>query len=711
LATSSLADQRTRVLKQGEAFGVFDAYGNIHPKGNGTHGLFHGSTRYLSHFELRLDNVRPLLLSSTVRNDNLSLTVDLMNREGYDGGGDSHLMPGTVHLFRTKFLWQDTCYERIEITNYGPKAVDITLSVHFNADFKDIFEIRGMARDQRGRQLDPVLGEGVVYLRYEGLDNVVRSTRLEFAPAPSHLSGTEAVFRITSIPREMTSLYLNVACGPDRENNDNRRERFSRAYAAMLRRHREQVDQDCAIETSHELFNAWIDRSQSDLHMMLTDTPQGPYPYAGVPLFSTIFGRDGLITALQMLWVNPEIARGVLSYLSSTQAIANIPEQDAEPGKILHEVRKGEMVALGEVPFERYYGSADATPLFIILAAEYYARTGDLAFLKQIWPHVRSGLRWIDEMGDVDGDGFVEYVRRSPRGLTNQGWKDSWDSVFHADGSLAEGPIALCEIQAYVYRARLKAAQLAQVLGEPDVAADLILKAATLKENFERVFWLEDLETYALALDGMKRPCRVRSSNAGHALYGGIADSERARKLVKGLMSESSFSGWGIRTIPTGEARYNPMSYHNGSVWPHDNSIIAAGFAEYGHKREVVQLLTALFDCSHSLDLLRMPELFCGLARRREEGPTLYPVACAPQAWAAGTVFWLLQVSLGLTISGDTPEIKFRTPMLPNFLDEVTLRNVRAGTASADLLLKRQDGDVAVTLLRRQGDMNIIVVK
>jgi glycogen debranching enzyme len=413
---------------------------------------------------------------------------------------------------------------------------------------------------------------------------------------------------------------------------------------------------------------------------------------------------------LQTMWVNPKIARGVLEYLAATQAEGLDESKDAEPGKILHETRRSEMATLREVPFGQYYGSVDSTPLFVILAGAYLARTGDRPYIETLWPHVERALEWIDRYGDGDGDGFVEYARRTASGLIQQGWKDSHDSVFHADGALAEAPIALCEVQAYVFAARIQAAAIADVLGLPARAAALRRQAETLRAAFEVQFWCEEEGMYALALDGHKRRCRVRASNAGHCLFGGIASPERARRVADRLFDQQMFSGWGIRTLAAVEQRYNPMSYHNGSVWPHDNGLIAEGLSRYGFDDLVVRPFAALFDASVAMDANRLPELVCGFRRRPGEGPTLYPVACSPQAWASGVVFQLVQACTRLSVDVAAKRLELRRPMLPPFLNHLRFTNLRLPFGTVDLLLERAPaGEVAVKVQRQTGSFQVEV--
>ena len=700
-------DDRTRVLKHGEMFAVFDRYGDVRNGGTGEHGLYHQGSRFLSHFELRLNGERPLLLKSSVKLDNFVLSVDLTTHDYFEEGKLT-VLKGTVHVSRERLLWEAACHERMVVSNYGEQPVNLVLALYFSADFADIFEARGFARTRRGEYLAPQLLDGKVVLAYRGLDNVLRRTGIAFEPTPDQLSPAHAEFRLSLGPLQSRVIDFIVTCEPGAPQHERvaHASVLAKADAAL----RKMEIGRCALSTSNEAFNDWITRSALDLGMLALDNPEGSYPYAGVPWYSTPFGRDGLITAMHALWFNPGMARSVLRFLADAQADAVLPDQDAEPGKILHEVRRGELAAIGDIPFGRYYGSVDSTPLFVALAGQYLQGTGDVRFVETIWPNVRRALEWIDRCGDLDADGFVEYQRNTPQGLANQGWKDSDNAVFHRDGSSAHGPIALCEVQSYVYAARLEAARIAEVMDDRRYAQQLHQQAFELREKFEKSFWCESLGTYALALDGNKQKCEVRTSNAGHVLWGGIASDEHAQATARTLLESRSFSGWGVRTLSEGEARYNPMSYHNGSIWPHDNAMIAMGMARYGMKWGVLQILDGLFSASRFMDLQRLPELLCGFPKRRSEGPTLYPVACSPQAWASSSVFYLLQACLGLSLHRQAPHVRLDHPLLPACIERMEIRNLQANGGTLDLALYRHEHDVGVNVLRKDGDIDISVV-
>ncbi|HEY8440301.1 MAG TPA: amylo-alpha-1,6-glucosidase [Xanthobacteraceae bacterium] len=695
-----------RTLKHNDTFIVLDSHGDIGASAGGPDGLFHCDTRFLSHFELLLNGMQPLLLGSSLRDDNTLLTIDLTNPDTYLE--NRLVLPkDTVHVVRTVFIWRDTAYQRFAIRNYGDSPIDLRLAILFDSDFADLFEVRGQRRQHRGTIEREEMPPAACCIRYAGLDGRTRETAVNFEPVPSDLQETAAIYAIRLASKQSATLLVTVACGipePPKPLT------AARALRAIHRNQRAGSNDVSTVRTSNDHFNEVLCRSMSDLYMLMSRTPQGQYPYAGIPWYSTTFGRDGLITALQMLWVDPRIAEGVLRRLAAYQAKEDDPAADAQPGKILHEMRSGEMAALREVPFGLYYGSVDSTPLFVMLAGLYAERTGNDALVSELWPSIEAALAWMKGPGDPDGDGFLEYYRATDQGLANQGWKDSADAIFHADGRLAEGPIALAEVQGYAYCAKRLAGRAARRLGRTEQADRLTHEADDLARRFNASFWCPKIDSYALALDGNKQQCQVRSSNAGQVLFTGIALPERARTIGNGLMAPHFFSGWGIRTIANSEVRYNPMSYHNGSIWPHDNALIALGLARYGMKSAVDRLFTGLIDAAVYMDMRRLPELFCGFQRARGRGPTHYPVACAPQAWASATPFTLIEASLGLTFDPVGQELRLHNPSLPRFVDEIVLHNLRISESSIDLKVRRHATGVSVDVLRQRGDAQVSVI-
>jgi glycogen debranching enzyme len=695
-----------RTLKHGDTFLVIDAHGDIGAAAGTSDGLFHRDTRFLSRLELRVNGMQPLLLGSNMREDNAIFSADLTNPDMFAGERVVVLEKDTLHINRSLFVWRDTLFQRLSLHNHGARRVELLLSVTFSADFADVFEVRGMRRARRGTFSIRLNGPHEALLSYLGLDDFLRVTSIYFDPVPTRLSEREARYQVALTAHETMSFCVAVRCNPTAPQPAP----FVRSLLYAHRELRQAAHGAAVVQTSNPEFDTVLRRSMADLAMLRTETPQGPYPYAGTPWYSTTFGRDGLITALQMLWIDPRIARGVLFRLATLRAKTTDASSDAEPGKILHEVRFGEMAALGEVPFGLYYGSVDSTPLFVLLAGLYFERTGDVKALTELWPAIEAALSWIDGPADRDRDGFIEYFRANENGLVNQGWKDSADAVFHADGRLATGPIALAEVQGYVFAAKRLIARCARRLGYPDRADFLEGESRRLAARFESAFWREDLHMYALALDGAKEPCCVRTSNAGQVLFTGIARPDHAATVATTLLAPDLFSGWGIRTVSRREIRYNPMSYHNGSVWPHDNALIAVGLAQIGAKAAVNRIFNALFDAATYMDLHRLPELFCGFQRARNRGPTRYPVACSPQAWASAAPFCLLQAALGLEIDPAAEQLRLRNPRLPKFLDEVILRNLQVGDSSVDIAVRRDGEAVSVSVLRALGAIDVSVL-
>jgi glycogen debranching enzyme len=701
-ATDAPARAR-RNLKHNDTFAVFDSHGDVGASAGGEDGLFDCDTRYLSHLELLITGSRPLLLHSAISDDNISYYVDLTNPDIY-AEGKICLLKDTIHISRHMFLREGSLRERIGFMNHGAEPATFTLSLTFASDFADIFEVRGIKRERRGQAWSEIIGDNGVRLNYRGLDTAVRSTSLYFEPAPTRLQESVASYTVTLAPQERRVIFVSVA---SRGRLPDTTVSFFRGLIAMRRERKATTREVASIETSNSIVNDILCRSMADLYMLMTSTPDGLYPYAGIPWYSTTFGRDGIITALETLWMDPAIASGVLKRLARLQAARVDRTVDAAPGKILHEMRAGEMAALSEIPFRQYYGTVDATPLFVILVGQYAQRTGDWALTRELWPAVERALAWLDGPADPDGDGLIEYARGASTGLANQGWKDSYDSVFHRDGRLAEGPIALVEVQAYAFAARLAAAACARALGLRERAEALSAQAERLHQLFDQAFWCDDIGFYALALDGKKKPCRVRSSNPGHALWSGIASRSRANAVVSALVDSDFFSGWGVRTVAKGEARYNPMSYHNGSIWPHDNAVVARGLARFGAKTGVIDIFEGLMRATSYLDHRRIPELYCGFRRRPGRGPTLYPAACSPQAWAAAAPFSLIQSMLGLEFRPQDAEVRLNNPVVPPMAGAITLRNVTLGNASADFTVRPSIGGVALEVLRTRGDLRI----
>ncbi|OAQ20243.1 amylo-alpha-1,6-glucosidase [Thermosulfurimonas dismutans] len=704
LATNPGLSPRNLAFKHGDTFALFNAEGDIVPGGLGELGLYHRGTRFLSRLELFCCHTKPFLLSSSLSQDGLLIQVNLTNPDLF-WGRDLFIPRGGLHIRRTKVLYEGDYYEELVFTNYSLFTLDIPVTISFAADFADIFEVRGVKREKKGHILPPVVEEDRVLIRYHGLDGLTRLLEIVFSDLPGMLRPDQAQFLLKLAPKERVNLGIKIRClsGEERLRRD-----FKAALFLRRKERKALLKKSVQVETSNEHFNFWLERSTNDLFMMLTHTPYGLYPYAGIPWFNTVFGRDGLIVGLQTLWFNPDIARGVLEVLARTQAQEKDPARDAEPGKILHEMRFGEMAATGEVPFGRYYGSVDATPLFIILAGAYYERTQDLEFIRKLWPHLELALHWIEDYGDQDRDGLVEYAP-SEEGLVNKGWKDSHDSVFHRDGRFPEPPIALVEVQGYVYRAYLEMAKLARALGKHDLVLPLLSKAETMRNRIKERFWDEDSGFLALALDGRKAPCWVKTSNPGHLFFAEALREEEAQRLVEGLFAPDMFSGWGIRTVSRKEVLYNPVSYHNGSVWPHDNALIAEGLARYGFKDHLERVFKGLFEASHYFPHHRLPELFCGFTRRAGEGPVPYPVACSPQAWSSGVIFMLLAASLGLRFTGKG--LCFFKPRLPSFLSWVRFKGLRVGESTIDLELIRYEKDVVVNVLRKPKVVEVMVIK
>ncbi|TRC77983.1 amylo-alpha-1,6-glucosidase [Mesorhizobium sp. WSM4307] len=671
---------RQFALKHEDCFIVADSYGDIRGTGD---GLFRDDTRVLSRFRLFIGGRIPSLLGASLSQDNILFTANLTNlaTTGPDG---RETLPGVVHVDRTRFIWQNRMFERVTFTNYSGREVLLPVRFDFDADFRDMFEVRGTTRSRRGHAHDALIGEASVMFRYEGLDNLARQSIISFSTPPDQIQSNHAVFFIVVGRRDARALFVEVGHDEEVPSSDRFRAAAARARFAMRSKRR----QGATVFSSGRVFNDWLTRTRADIALLTTDLETGPYPYAGIPWFSTAFGRDGVISALQMLWLNPELARGVLAFLARYQSTETSIFDDSEPGKIMHETRKGEMAVLRELPFGRYYGGVDTTPLYVYLACSYADRTADEVFVNRMWDSLCAAVGWIEDVGRRNGEGFVTYSRAADTGLFNQGWKDSADAIFHADGTIPRGPIALVEVQGYVFAAYQGMATLAARRGDTAKAARWSALAESIRSAVERHFWMPDHNFYALAIDGEGKQCAVRASNAGHLLYVGLASAERASSIAEQLFSGHLNSGWGVRTLADDEVPFNPMSYHNGSIWPHDTAICAAGLARYQERAGVVKLMSSMFEAAVRFNM-RLPELFCGFTRAIGDAPVAYPVACLPQAWSAGSAFMMLQACLGIRIDGWNRTIEVDRPRLPIGIDNIVIRHLAVGEEKVDLTFER----------------------
>jgi glycogen debranching enzyme len=725
-----------QVLKHGNLYLLTDPFGDIHPDSRGL-GLYDSDTRLLSCCVLRVGGVRPVLLQGSM-GANYRGSIQLTNPSA-DRNQDAKVHPldeligRTIGISRDRLIGTGGMEERVRIVNHAEKEMTFRVELELGADCADIFEVRGYPRPERGELLPIAITPSRATFRYDGLDRRRRATHVAFSdPATSHgavdrrteeaiVGGGSVRFtwdiRLASGARKDLRWTVWGTSSDPLANRDHDApatlfpdpprvtpDEGAAAYHAWGRG-------TTSIQTDHELFNLTLNRSLADLRLLSNDGP-GPdqrYVAAGVPWFSTLFGRDALIASFQALAFRPQIAIETLSVLAAYQATEDDPWRDAEPGKILHELRTGEMAGAGELPHTPYYGSVDSTPLWLILFGATYDWTGDRAFIDRLWPNALAALDWIDRYGDLDGDGFVEYQRRSERGLLNQGWKDSSDAIRDRTGRGPTMPVALAEVQGYVFDAKRRMAMLATVRGEDDLARRLMAEAEALRIRFEEAFWVEDQRYYAMALDGDKRHLDAIGSNAGHCLWTGIASAARARDVADRLMGPAMFSGWGIRTYAEGQPGYNPIGYHTGSVWPHDTSIVAAGLKGYGFDDESNRLVGHVFQAAQHFEDYRLPELFCGFDRDQSSLPVPYPVACSPQAWAAGASFLFLETMLGLRAHAGLGELELRHPNLPDWIGRVTLNNLRVGDASVDLLFHRWRGTTSAEVLRKVGDLSVTI--
>ncbi|BBL63644.1 hypothetical protein MSMAT_1551 [Methanosarcina mazei TMA] len=671
------------------------------------YGLYYRDCRYLSGFLMRLMDMPPTqVLSSDVRGFRSTLMVTNPEMKDCTGttvpketllGTIATVIPGCIRHSQT-------------IRNFNTFPVTLSLTFEFNADFADMFTVRGIAPPTSGEVLPTRFDGKKLYLSYEGEDKLHRNTIIAFDPLPTRVEGKKCTFELDISPRGSQTVDVEISVEeiepgqePERpvKDPDERMNQIIRSYVKAL-------EYSDSIPTSNNIFNSIMVRSLSDLKMMRMSLNGDVFHSAGVPWYDTLFGRDSIISALQLLPFDAGLAKSTLLVNAKFQSNRSDNWRDQEPGKMLHELRQGELANLNLIPHSPYYGTVDATPLFLILLAEYVNWTGDIELVKQLEGNVDMALEWIDVYANLEGNGFAYYAVRSPMGIYNQGWKDSPDSISRSDGTLAKQPVAVAEVQGYVYMAKRQLAPLFRQLGRENDAARLEKEARELKERFNREFWMKDSQFFAQALDA-EGVCDVISSNPAQCLWTGIIDQKYVKYLVDRIFRDDMFTEWGIRTLSSKEQRYNPLGYHNGTVWPHDNAIISMGLRKYGFINEMSLLFTGIYETARTFEGYRLPECFSGLTRSEYDIPVKYPIACSPQAWASGTIPCMLTACLGIAPDALNNRLIINKPHLPSWLDNVQFNNMKVGNTLTALNFRKAEYETLVNVSKKIGDINVLI--
>lgn len=673
------------VIKENDLFFLTDTSGNIPENQGDGLGLYTKDTRFLSKWDVKINGKSPVLLSSNA--DENHITSIILTNPHIEEDGNIILRRESIQLLRKRFIYDGVLYESLTVKNYHPKPVCFEVEVEFDADFQDMFMIRGFQTGNVGQRTGQHLDQNMVTFGYKGIDNIDRYTTIKWDKKAEKTEDGKATFQFSLNHHEEDHVVITVVPQIGEEKKETILP-LEQALRCLEHSYQTWEDNIPKIHMDYKPLERLITRGLTDLRVLLTDLGFGPFPVAGLPWYGVPFGRDSLIAALQMLPFYPEVAKGTLITMAHYQGKKTDPWRDEQPGKIMHEIRFGELANSNQVPFTPYYGTIDATPLFLLLLVEYVKWTGDLTLFKELEENIENALKWINEYGDRDGDLFVEYYQESSKGIPNQGWKDSDDSMVHRNGEYAKSPIALSEVQGYVYQAKMGLAEIYQWVGRVDIAESLRQEAQALQQKFEEHFWMNDVSFYAIALDGNKQQVGTITSNPGHLLMSGMLSPERVEAVADMLLSSKMFSGYGIRTMGEKEAGYNPMSYHNGSVWPHDNSLIVLGLSKMGKQDQANKIIQGLIDASEHFEYHRLPELFCGYDKSIGK-PVKYPIACSPQAWAAGTPLIFVQTMLGLSANSFQKEIHL-SPFLLDKMNYLKIENLLIGDGALSLTVSRK---------------------
>ncbi|MHA7098557.1 amylo-alpha-1,6-glucosidase [Priestia aryabhattai] len=683
-----------RVIKENDVFLLSEPNGNItkeHPYGL---GLYTKDTRFLNKLNLKINGENPVLLSSEA-SENYMATILLTNPHMEDEKG-LILWRESVEIERKRFINKGVLYEALKFKNYFPKTITFSITVEVEADFMDMFIVRGFQTGKVGRRTGQFVDGEQLIFTYDGADNLSRRTLISWNKQPSSVSDLgEIMFEFTLEHEQEEEVVLMIQPQIGEEKKDKILP-MKKALNDLRNSYTKWENSSTKVKTDHQILQRLISQGLNDIRVLLTDVGYGQFPVAGLPWYGVPFGRDSLIAALQMLPFNPQVAKGTLKTMAAYQGKENNPWRDEQPGKIMHEVRYGELANTDQIPFTPYYGTVDATPLFLILLTEYVKWTGDLEFFKELQGNVDAAFTWIDKYGDKDGDLFVEYHQESSKGIANQGWKDSGDSIVHRNGDYAESPIALAEVQGYVYQAKMGIALLYEAVNKPKEATLLKEQATLLKKKFDEQFWIDDVSFYAIALDQNKEKVGTITSNPGHVLLSEMLNEEKVEHVASMLVSDKMYSGYGIRTMGEGESGYNPISYHDGSIWPHDNSLILLGLSKVGKQEEANKVMQGLIEAAKHFEYDRLPELFCGYSSRLGK-PVKYPVACSPHAWAAATPLTFIQSLLQLFPNSISKEIHLNPCLLDN-MNELNVQGINIGEGILSVTIKKEAGETFVSI-------------
>ncbi len=719
-----------RTIKNNQLFLVDDPQGCMSPENPSGLGLYFMDTRHLCHFCVRLNDALPIpLFSSTESGFLSSIVYTNPHLECQQSDGQKLCIPEMTLELRRETLLSQSLQERLILMNFNMESVSTQLRFTLSADFLDIFEVRHLFPAKRGTLLEPEILKDRIIFTYEDpkgnrLETVVRFK--DFEPNLIEIKENQVVeFQLDAELPPLEPREYNLEIIPIVQSVVSNRgsleefERFDKFMFKAQRYKRQWLEQSAILTTDNTDFNEMLSRSLQDIWMLRTWTGleiQGEdedYIAAGIPWYVALFGRDSLITARDCLFINPNIAKSILKLLARYQGKEFDNWRDEEPGKILHELRVGELARMNEIPHTPYYGTVDATPLWLILLHDYYQWTHDRQTLEELWGNALQALEWIEWNLRNSPHGYLSYHKRSSKGLDQQGWKDSYDSVMYENGEIATPPIALVEAQGYVYAAKQKMAVLSDLLGHTNKAEQLRSKCKEFKERFNRDFWMDSLDYCALGLDKEGQQYRVIASNPGHCLETGIFTDDHAQSVALRLMEPDIFSGWGIRTLSSRMVAYNPMSYHNGSVWPHDNAMIARGLTAINRPELAESVFSGIYEAGRLMYYKRIPELFCGFSRdlERTDPPVKYPVACSPQAWAASSIFAFTMSLLRISPKLEERCLIITQPHLPDWVNSLTIENLRVHNSTLELEFRRTKNSVLLNVLSREGDLEIIMVK